>query len=237
MLKQYIKRNERGLLMRRGDLVRVLKPGFYRMWSRIYAPRRDRVERKSISDVVLDLPEIKYLVRDTELADHLEVVELADDQRAVIWLDGRVYGVAGPGITALWKDAGEIEVERYDVRDGIRFEHDRLDAVLSAPGAERFLDVIVVEKGQLGVLTLNGEVVGHSQSGNERNHLFINDGNGQFVDQSIFSGADSICDGRTNVVWDFDGDGWQDIALVNSNYPHLQPGSERIEVQILPQVM
>ena len=68
----------------------------------------------------------------------------------------------------------------------------------------------------------NGKVLAHSHSGNERNRLFVNDQNGLFQDQSVFSGIDSIRDSRTNVVWDFDGDGWQDLAVVNANYPHLQ---------------
>lgn len=68
----------------------------------------------------------------------------------------------------------------------------------------------------------NGDVLAHSQSGHERNHLFLNDQNGRFNDHSIVSGTDSICDSRANIRWDFDRDGWQDIAVVNANYPHLQ---------------
>ena len=60
-----------------------------------------------------------------------------------------------------------------------------------------------------------------SLSGHERNVLFLNDQGKRFFDLSLNSGADNIADGRTFVIWDFDRDGWQDMALVNANSPLL----------------
>ena len=61
----------------------------------------------------------------------------------------------------------------------------------------------------------------HSFSGHERNHLFVNETGISFSDSSPLSGLDSIADGRSFAIFDFDRDGWQDIALVNANYPLL----------------
>ena len=61
----------------------------------------------------------------------------------------------------------------------------------------------------------------HSFSGYERNCLFLNRAGKQFTDVSLISGLDNIADGRTFVYWDYDRDGWQDIALVNANSPLL----------------
>jgi len=58
-----------------------------------------------------------------------------------------------------------------------------------------------------------------SFSGNERNHLFQNHRGTSFQDVSGLSGLDTPQDGRTFAVWDFDRDGWQDIALLNINTP------------------
>ena len=71
-----------------------------------------------------------------------------------------------------------------------------------------------------------------SFSGYERNHLFLNDKGEAFKDWSGVSGLDSEKDGRAFVKWDFDRDGWVDIAVVNNNRPLLQVfrnqlGSER----------
>lgn len=60
-----------------------------------------------------------------------------------------------------------------------------------------------------------------SFSGHERNHLFQNLEGSKFSDVSGISGLDTPQDGRTFAVWDYDRDGWQDIALLNINTPVL----------------
>ncbi len=60
-----------------------------------------------------------------------------------------------------------------------------------------------------------------SFSGNERNHLFLNQSGRQFVDVSGVSGLDSPQDSRSFAVCDYDRDGWQDIFLLNTNTPVL----------------
>jgi len=64
----------------------------------------------------------------------------------------------------------------------------------------------------------------HSLSGRERNHLFLNTsraGRANFEDVSGVSGLDDIGDSRAFALFDYDRDGWQDIALVNANAPLL----------------
>lgn len=65
-----------------------------------------------------------------------------------------------------------------------------------------------------------------SHSGHERNHLFVNnlgvEGALPFTDISGISGADSPADARAFVHWDFDRDGFLDLAVVNGNEPQLQ---------------
>ena len=65
-------------------------------------------------------------------------------------------------------------------------------------------------------------LAGASLSGNERNHLFLNDRGRDFAELSGVSGADSPADGRAFALLDYDGDGWQDLAVVNANAPLLQ---------------
>ncbi len=61
-----------------------------------------------------------------------------------------------------------------------------------------------------------------SFSGYERNRLFLNRGGHSFMDISGISGTDAVADGRAFAVWDYNRDGWLDIALVNANAPLLQ---------------
>jgi len=67
----------------------------------------------------------------------------------------------------------------------------------------------------------DGGEISLSISGFERNRLFLNLGGKQFEDISGVSGLDALGDGRAFAVWDYDRDGWQDIALVNANAPLL----------------
>jgi len=60
-----------------------------------------------------------------------------------------------------------------------------------------------------------------SLSGHERNPLFFNREGEHFDNLSLISGADSDKDGRTVVLWDYNKDGFIDLAVVNSNAPKL----------------
>lgn len=63
---------------------------------------------------------------------------------------------------------------------------------------------------------------GMSFSGQERNHLFLSQNGEQFKDISGISGLDHPTDGRRFAIWDYDRDGWLDVAVVNANEPRLQ---------------
>jgi peroxiredoxin len=79
----------------------------------------------------------------------------------------------------------------------------------------------LVRRYSRGGFEQDGKQLRHSFSGFERNHLFLNQNGQQFVDVSAISGLDNIADSRGFAIWDYDRDGWQDIALVNANTPLL----------------
>ena len=62
---------------------------------------------------------------------------------------------------------------------------------------------------------------GVSQSGLERNNLFLDLPGRGFTDVSGLSGLDSPADGRAFAWIDFDRDGWRDVVTVNANEPFL----------------
>jgi hypothetical protein len=70
-----------------------------------------------------------------------------------------------------------------------------------------------------GVERQGDKVLVHSLNGNERNHYFANRSGRTFVDISGISGLDNPADSRGFAVFDYDRDGWQDVALVNANQP------------------
>ncbi len=78
-----------------------------------------------------------------------------------------------------------------------------------------------IDRRLAGGQIVDGKFIAHSLSGHERNHLFFNDGGANFVDISLISGLDNPADSRGFVLWDYDRDGWQDVAVVNANDPLL----------------
>ena len=67
-----------------------------------------------------------------------------------------------------------------------------------------------------------GRFIAHSLGERQPNRFFFNRRGRGFADLSAISGVDGTGDGRAFVVWDYDRDGWQDIALVNANEPMLE---------------
>ena len=61
----------------------------------------------------------------------------------------------------------------------------------------------------------------NSLSGNERNRLLISQ-NGSFNDHSLISGIDANEDSRSFALFDYDNDGWLDIALASTSFPRLR---------------
>lgn len=61
----------------------------------------------------------------------------------------------------------------------------------------------------------------NSLSGRERNRMFLRHGD-NFSDVTLVSGTDDLADGRSFVIFDFDQDGWQDIAVMSLNAPRFK---------------
>jgi regulator of protease activity HflC (stomatin/prohibitin superfamily) len=138
----HIKKHERGLYLRRGDLLDVLHPGTYRLpfWNL----RRDRVETVDATCTKFEHAQLDVLLTHGHLRDQLHVLDLNDAQRALVWRDDRLAYVVGPGRHAFWKAPYAVQAAVYDVND-FRFAHPRLQAILQHPDATRWLDGVMVD--------------------------------------------------------------------------------------------
>jgi regulator of protease activity HflC (stomatin/prohibitin superfamily) len=156
-LKVHIKQFERGLLFRRGDFIRPLGPGTYRV--PIWRIGRDRIE-------VVDTLKTKFehalladvLLRDVRLREQLAVADLSDTQRALVWRDGRLFAIVGPGRHAFWTTPAAIAVETYDVGE-FRFAHAKLATILQHPDATKWLDGVQVEQTEDVLLYRDGILI------------------------------------------------------------------------------
>ena len=158
-IKTRIKRHEVGLLFRHGDYRRGLGPGAYWLPARWLGLAR--VERVDTLAARFEHELLDVLLEDASLRERLLVVDLVADQRALVWKDGRLEAVLGAGRHAFWKREHAFEVEVHDVggQASPRFEHDRLDAVLSHPDAAQHFEAVRIAPCHAGLFFRGGELV------------------------------------------------------------------------------
>lgn len=143
---------EAGLLYRDGEFRRVLPAG--RNW--VFNPfLRKRVQIVSRREPWLPAEQLDQLVDHPAIKDQIEVIDLNDHQRALVWIDGRLMRLLGPGKYAYWSAPRDVRVQVMDARD-IRVEHKDLKVLTRLPGAAPWLDVCTVERHHVGVLFIDG---------------------------------------------------------------------------------
>lgn len=153
-----IKSYEKGLLFRHGDFVRMLEPGSYRMWSRLYSASRDRIEVVSTLATKFEHKILDVLTENRELRAALQIVELADHERALVWKDGRLAYIVGPGRHAFWNEPYKIQIEVFDT-SALRFEHPKLEAIVSFAGSSKWLKGVNVDEHEDALLIKDGKIV------------------------------------------------------------------------------
>lgn len=146
-LRTRIGRHERGFLHTQGEYARLLRPGVHWTWGFGHS-----VVRASTRQVALETADLELYLRDPQVWEDLVVVDLRQHERALVWIDGRLHAVLGPGArSAFWKDLHEVTVEVHAVSE-VRLAHARLDAVLGTKDGQRELLEVVVPAGHRGLL-------------------------------------------------------------------------------------
>jgi regulator of protease activity HflC (stomatin/prohibitin superfamily) len=162
MFKTRIRKHEIGLCFRYGDLRRVLQPGSYILPGRFL--KSDRVEVFDTLKTRFQHPLLDLLIQDEALRGELHVVELNDDERAFVWIAGRLAHVLGPGRHAFWKRPHEVEVETRRV-DETRFEHPRMEAILTHADAGEFLQAMHVPRHHRALFFQAGRLIDSREAG------------------------------------------------------------------------
>jgi len=148
-----VRKEERGFLFRDREFVRVLAPGTHWLFDPLMKARLDVV---SVRDVWLRHKDLDVIAKSGALAGEAEVLNLADHERGLVWVEGRFEAVLKPGLYALWKVFKSVRVEVVDATR-VRFVSDRLHAVLGSPTAAVALDVFTVEADHVGLFYRDGK--------------------------------------------------------------------------------
>ncbi|MGB7346074.1 MAG: slipin family protein [Pirellulaceae bacterium] len=103
------------------------------------------------------LPEI---VRSGLIDTLATVVDLADNQRGLVWIEKRFFMALAPGQYAFWNSPNTIRVEVLDIDDdALQLRHPQLPAIVENTAALRLLDVCRVNTGMVGVKLIDGRFV------------------------------------------------------------------------------
>ena len=146
-----VRAHERGLLFKDRDFNAILHPGRYVVWDPL---RKLRLDVVSVRDAWLDHKDLDVIARSGALGDEARVVDLKANERAVVWVDGRVEAVLKPGLYALWTVFHDVRVEVFDAR-AVRLVHADL-TVLTGPRRRAALEMVPVEAGHAGLFFKDG---------------------------------------------------------------------------------
>ena len=176
----HITQNQRGLLLRDGEVRAVLSPGTYRIRRNLPFLPWQTVQIFELSRPKFQHRDEDALLKSPVLAKHLRVLELAEDQRAIVWLDGRLIDLIGAGRHAYWESAGDLRVEVLSVTD-VRLVHPKLQAIASHVKATLYLNVLRIEPAETALVFRDGRFVEQIESGL---HVYWT-GNGKITHRTV----------------------------------------------------
>jgi regulator of protease activity HflC (stomatin/prohibitin superfamily) len=130
----------------------VFRPGRHLIFDPLF---RIKVQKVTVRWHALDSSDLDLIVRSGLLADELQVLDLKDHERALVWIDGRFREIYGPGLHALWTVFHDVRVEIVDARDGL-FDHPDLALILDSRKGKTMLDTVSVKQTDVVLLSVNG---------------------------------------------------------------------------------
>lgn len=149
-----VKNQQRGFVWLNGRFEQLLGPGKYIFWDLFNDVQVDIVYERN---PLLVHDHLDLLVRENVLEGLAHVVDLKDNQRGLVWVDGRFYQILQPGLYAYWTTQQDVKVEVVET-DSVRFEHPALQSMLKVGSSNSALSIEEVEQGQQGVLYVEGKL-------------------------------------------------------------------------------
>ena len=147
-----IRTYEFGLHFRDGEFQGVYPPGSHWLFDPLL---QHDVSIVSQRDTWLAHLKLDMIVRSGSLDGLATVVDLKDNERALVWVDGRFSRILTPGLYAYWNGIRDVRVERFNAND-VRFEHRQLKLIARSTDAGSTLDICEVSRHSEGVLFIDG---------------------------------------------------------------------------------
>ena len=111
---------------------------------------------------------LDLMIKSGMLDNHVQVIDLEDYQRALVWVERRFARILGPGLYALWKDSKKLRVEIIDARQ-VRFTHEAAAQIAKNEDAAQFFSIVDIQEGHKCVYFKDGKYIETLPAGR---HLF-----------------------------------------------------------------
>ncbi len=162
-----IDENERAIWFYKGEIRGILGAGEHVLPNRNSKLRLERMTLTS-GALVSVYEKVLFDKLPDEAARHLTQYRTGTNEIAVIECDGRVHSVLAPDSKlTVWTDAGPWNAEMIQLEQNPVIAPDLLQRLIKAgPGGQLSLvRVIEVDKGQVGLVTVNGQLAGELTPG------------------------------------------------------------------------
>jgi len=159
-----IKNHERGLLFNKGNFARVLTPGTYRLWSRLFDAKAQEVAVFNTLDTYIKHPLLDTFAAREDFLTEATVIALGDTQRALIWRDDRLHFMLAAGRHALWKTPYALRIETFGT-SALRFNHPQLATVMAHPSAANCFDGVQVPAHETVLMYRDGVLLEQLREG------------------------------------------------------------------------
>lgn len=160
MIRSYkIQPHQIGLHFRDDQFIGVRKTGRHFLFALF---RKERIEVVSTREVLLQHRLIDEIAKSDRTGGSLDglakTLDLGDQKRALVWVDGRFFRVLGPGAHVLWSVGHDVSIEIVDA-NMTRLEHVDIDIISRQEHSAEHLDIVDVQKDHVGVYFRNGRYV------------------------------------------------------------------------------
>ena len=144
--------HERGLLFHDGEFVNVLEAGKHVFLDPL---RKLKVEKVNLRDVYFKHADLDVLARKLANVTGVAVHELADHERAFVFIDGKFDRVLKPGLHVLWTSLRKVRVEVVDMREPVYASND-LPRIVRGSTLEDDANVLDVKDSQRALVWVDG---------------------------------------------------------------------------------
>ncbi|MCF8364963.1 MAG: slipin family protein [Bacteroidales bacterium] len=146
-----------GLVFKNEEYQRVLQAGKY------WIGFGENVLRYNLAERFETPIELKVLLKDEILAGMLNVVDVKENQIAIHFKDGIFQGVLTSGKYAYWKWVNDNTFDIFDLEGEV--PEGKIRKIINKPEIIKFVQTVVVETYQRGLMFEDGKFAGEVESG------------------------------------------------------------------------